>query len=173
MFEQAIPCPHQIYRGAATSPWKTDAKLIYEKGNTSIEIHLTIFPRLTKLQDDSRREWLKTLTRNNIKHFSRTKQSKAVIHSWVEQKWPTDIGDRFALGIPLTILSLIAYGVNEFAMQSKKSINQDKKGTEHMKKLKGQAKQTAQALNEVGEEPMKVGDAQRPGCGALPAETQD
>jgi hypothetical protein len=84
MFEQTVLCPHQTYCGAAICAWKTEAKLIYERGNTSPEIPLTIFSRVTKLEDETRRELLKILTRNNMRSFSKTKQWKGVIHSWVK-----------------------------------------------------------------------------------------
>jgi hypothetical protein len=165
MFEKEMPCPHQLYRGAVVPVWKTETKLIYERSETSLEIVVTITPRVTKLEDDARKEWLHTLAVDNIKHLSRTRKPKAAIFTWVAENWPTDIGEHFALGIPLSVLSLIAYGVNEFATQRRKSIDRhDDKGAAKMKYIKGGIKKGGEEVSmcersEHGEQEAKPGSA--------------
>jgi hypothetical protein len=159
MFDQKVPCPHQIHGGAAIPKWKIEAKLVYEKVRAPVEIHMTIFPRTTKLEDRARAEWLKTLAIDNIKHFSRTKQQKRAIQSWVGENWPTNIGDHFALGIPMTVLSLIAHGVNEFAARRKRSIEQhDPKGTDETKENTDEVMKAGEEMKELGEKAGKDGE---------------
>jgi hypothetical protein len=85
MFDQGVPCPHQIYRGAVIWGWKIEAKLVHEKSEMPLAIHATFFPWVTKLEDDARMEWHQTLAIDHIKHFSKAEQSKRVIRSWVAE----------------------------------------------------------------------------------------
>jgi hypothetical protein len=52
---------------------------------------------------------------DNIRHFSRTRRSKADVAQWASQVFPEDIGTYFALGLPMVILKLILTGAHHFA----------------------------------------------------------
>jgi hypothetical protein len=56
---------------------------------------------------DLRREYLTDMAMNNIRRFSKTRKTKAIVLAWVNQNYPEEIGDEFALGIPMKILELI------------------------------------------------------------------
>jgi hypothetical protein len=121
MFGQGASCTYQICRGAVITAWKTEAKVVREKSEMSLEMHVTFFPQVTKLEDNASTESLQTLVIDKVKQFSNAEEPKGFLRSWVAENWPTDIGANFARGIPITVLSLIAHGINEFAARQRKS----------------------------------------------------
>jgi hypothetical protein len=50
---------------------------------------------------------------DNIRHY--TKKPKHLVTTWVGENWPSDTGDSFALGIPMSVLDVIVAGVLEFS----------------------------------------------------------
>jgi hypothetical protein len=90
------------------------------KNPSPLVIVKEIHPRVRVVEDDARREWLKTFVIDNIRHFSKAKRKKAEIRAWVMENYPENVGDSFALGIPVLVLNLMLHGVNLFANHQKK-----------------------------------------------------
>jgi hypothetical protein len=65
---------------------------------------------------DARRRYLMELAMNNIRRSSHTRKSKKIVMEWVITNYPAEIGDEFALGIPMSVLELILAGVALFAV---------------------------------------------------------
>jgi hypothetical protein len=53
---------------------------------------------------------------NNIRRCSHTRKSKKIVMDWVVANYPADIGNDFALGIPMSVLELVLAGVALFAV---------------------------------------------------------
>jgi hypothetical protein len=62
------------------------------------------------------------LATDSVKHFSRSKQKKKVIQSWIVANYLQSIGDSFALGILIPLLDLILHGVSIFAAHKKREL---------------------------------------------------
>jgi hypothetical protein len=54
---------------------------------------------------------------NNIRRF--TKKPKKQVRLWVNENFPGHTGDRFVLGIPISVLDLILAGVAHFTQPAR------------------------------------------------------
>lgn len=68
--------------------------------------------RVTVREPLGRDEVLMRMATDNIRHF--TKKPKKIVAKWVSDSFPTDTGDSFVLGIPMSVLDVILAGVAWF-----------------------------------------------------------
>jgi hypothetical protein len=121
MFGVNVPCPHQLavrhmdlsYLGPSrpklaevpTIEW-TDL----DHGEFYIECQVT--PGRPRTGGNTTRDILKQRAVEQIRRFSKAK--KKTIIPWVEREFPADLGNEFALGMPLKVVDHILAGVRHF-----------------------------------------------------------
>jgi hypothetical protein len=115
-----VPCSHQFHCGAERPRMESCPKLCTDVPEGASKPRLgpaqprcIIRERRTDQGPVGRGGYLYRLALDNIRRFS--KKRKKVVKDWLDTPgtFPTDTGDSFALGIPMSIINLINRGVTE------------------------------------------------------------
>jgi hypothetical protein len=119
MFGTSVPCVHQlacrreIGEGACRPRLDERPKLEWQEyALDGFTIDCEVRPRGSVVDPNDPVTFLKNRAVEQIRRFSKAK--KKTIVPWVQQHFPRDLGDQFALGIPLKVRDLVLEGVRSF-----------------------------------------------------------